>query len=72
VAFSAWLLSLRIVDPIRVAILFNIEPVVTITAAWIVLGERLGPIQLLGGLLVIAAIVAMTVLGARRGVGRTR
>jgi drug/metabolite transporter (DMT)-like permease len=72
VAFSAWLLSLRIVDPIRVAILFNIEPVLTITAAWIVLGERLGPIQLLGGLLVIAAIVAMTVLGARRGVGRTR
>ena len=66
VAFSAWLLSLRMVDPIRVAILFNFEPVVTITAAWIVLSERLGPLQLLGGALVIAAIVAMTVLGARR------
>jgi drug/metabolite transporter (DMT)-like permease len=66
VAFTAWLLSLRLVDPIRVAILFNIEPVVTITAAWIVLGERLGPLQLLGGILVIAAVVAMTVLGARR------
>jgi len=74
VAFTAWFLSLRLVDPIRVAILFNIEPVVTITAAWIVLGERLGPIQLLGGILVIAAIVAMTVLGARRtanGTGAT-
>jgi drug/metabolite transporter (DMT)-like permease len=66
VAFSAWLLSLRMVDPIRVAILFNVEPVVTITAAWIALGERLGPLQLLGGALVITAILAMTVLGARR------
>jgi drug/metabolite transporter (DMT)-like permease len=66
VAFSSWLLSLRLVDPIRVAVLFNIEPVVTITAAWLVLGERLEPIQLLGGALVIAAVVAMTVLGARR------
>ena len=66
VAFTAWFVSLRLVDPIRVAILFNIEPVVTIAAAWIMLGERLGPIQLLGGSLVIAAIVAMTVQDARR------
>jgi len=71
VAFTAWFLSLRLVDPIRVAILFNIEPVVTIMAAWIVLGERLGPLQLLGGILVIAAIVAMTVLGARRTANAT-
>lgn len=66
VAFSAWLLSLRFVDPIRVAILFNIEPVVTIIAAWLVLGERLGALQLLGGLLVIAAISGMTLFGGRR------
>jgi drug/metabolite transporter (DMT)-like permease len=66
VAFSAWLLSLRLVDPIRVAILFNIEPVVTITAAWFILDERLGPLQLLGGLLVIAAISGMTLFGGRR------
>lgn len=65
VAFSTWLLSLRMIEPIRVAILFNIEPVVTITAAWLVLGERLGPLQLLGGALVIAAIAGMTLLGAR-------
>lgn len=69
VAFSTWLLSLRLVDPIRVAILFNIEPVVTITAAWLVLGERLGPLQLLGGAIVIAAIVGMTALGPRRTAG---
>jgi drug/metabolite transporter (DMT)-like permease len=66
VAFTAWFVSLRLVDPIRVAILFNIEPVVTITAAWFVLGERLGPLQLLGGLLVIAAISGMTLFGGRR------
>jgi drug/metabolite transporter (DMT)-like permease len=71
VAYTAWFLSLRLVDPIRVAILFNIEPVVTITAAWIVLRERLGPIQLLGGVLVIAAVVAMTVLGAQRTASQT-
>ena len=65
VAFTSWLLGLRAVSPIRAAVMFNIEPVVTIAIAWLVLGERLGPVQLLGGGLVIAAIIAMTFTGSR-------
>lgn len=66
VALTAWFISLRLVGPIRVAILFNIEPIVTIAAAWIVLGERLDTRQLLGAGLVIAAVAAMTTFGASR------
>jgi drug/metabolite transporter (DMT)-like permease len=63
VAFTTWLLGLRIVNPIPAAVLSNIEPLVTIAAAWLILGERLGPLQLLGVALVIAAIIGMTLLG---------
>jgi drug/metabolite transporter (DMT)-like permease len=66
VAFTSWLLGLRIVNPIRAAVLSNIEPLVTIAAAWIVLGEHLAPLQLLGVALVIAAIIGMTLSGADR------
>jgi drug/metabolite transporter (DMT)-like permease len=66
VAFTAWFLSLRLVSPIRVAVMFNVEPIVSITAAWLVLDERLAPAQLFGGVLVIAAIVAIATRGAPR------
>jgi drug/metabolite transporter (DMT)-like permease len=39
-------------------------PVVAAGAAWVVLGEPLGPLQVLGGLLAMAAITA--VLRAQR------
>jgi drug/metabolite transporter (DMT)-like permease len=55
-----------LVSPIRVAILFNIEPLITIAAAWIVLGEELTPIQSIGAGLVVAAIVGMTSFSGRR------
>jgi drug/metabolite transporter (DMT)-like permease len=64
VAFTTWFLGLRVVAPIRAAVMFNIEPLISIAAAWLVLGEHLGPLQLLGVALVVAAIVAMTVGGA--------
>ena len=66
VAFTTWLFGLRIVSPIRSAVLSNIEPLVTIAFAWLVLGERLAPLQLLGVALVIAAIIGMTLSGADR------
>src|SRR5262249_7532213 len=53
-------------NPIPAAVLSNIEPLVTIAAAWLILGERLGPLQLLGVALVIAAIIGMTLLGTTR------
>jgi drug/metabolite transporter (DMT)-like permease len=66
VAFTAWFLSLRFIGPIRVAMMFNIEPLVSIAAAWLILDEPLAPVQLLGGALVIAAVVALTTIGTPR------
>jgi drug/metabolite transporter (DMT)-like permease len=37
------------------SIVSTLEPVVTVALAWIVLGETLSPIQLLGGALVLSA-----------------
>jgi drug/metabolite transporter (DMT)-like permease len=46
------------------AILSTVEPLVTVLLALIVLGERLGAIQLLGGALVLAAVVPATLTAA--------
>src|SRR5262249_52868613 len=62
VAFTTWLLGLRIVNPIPAAVLSNIEPLVIIAVAWLILGERLGPLQLLGVVFVIAAIIGMVLV----------
>ena len=43
----------------------NAEPVFTTIAAVLILGEVLGPLQIVGGLMVIGAIFAVTFLGAR-------
>jgi len=40
----------------RAAIFLNGIPVVTALGAWVVLGERLTPLQLAGGALVLAAV----------------
>jgi drug/metabolite transporter (DMT)-like permease len=41
----------------RVAMFMNSEPVLTVVLAVIILGETLTPVQFLGGLLVVGAIV---------------
>jgi len=50
--------------PTMAAILSTVEPLVTVLLALIVLGERLGAIQLLGGALVLAAVVPATLTAA--------
>src|SRR4051794_20854607 len=37
----------------------TVEPVITVALAWLVLGETLGPLQLAGGALVLAAVVLL-------------
>jgi len=68
VAFTAWFAGMRRLAPVHTAMLFNIEPVVSIAAAALVLGERLSAVQLVGVAAVLAAIAALP-LGdrARRG-----
>jgi drug/metabolite transporter (DMT)-like permease len=41
----------------------NAEPVFALVLAWAVLGQRIAPIQVAGGLLVVGAVIA---LGLRR------
>ena len=40
----------------RAAMYFNLEPVITLSIAVLLLGERLSPLQFLGGAMVIAAL----------------
>ena len=49
--------AIRHVGASRSAMFFNLEPVVTLAIAMLLLGERLSPIQLLGGTMVIAALL---------------
>jgi drug/metabolite transporter (DMT)-like permease len=57
------------VGPSTAAIASTIEPPLTVALAWVVLGERLGPLQLAGGTLVLSAVVLLQ-LRARRSVAR--
>jgi drug/metabolite transporter (DMT)-like permease len=61
--YICWFAALGLVKPVRLAALFNIEPLVTLGVAAAILGERLSPLQLLGAALVLAAVM---------GIARTR
>ena len=58
-AVGAFLMSLKLIGPSRASILSTLEPVVTVILAYVMLSERLGPVQLAGGVLVLAACVLL-------------
>lgn len=64
VAYVCWYQSLSRVRPVLFATLLNIEPLVTLVAAWLILGEMLSGLQLVGAGLVIASIASVTASGA--------
>jgi drug/metabolite transporter (DMT)-like permease len=51
--------GLRRVGPTTASILSTLEPVVTVALAFVVFGESLGPAQLVGGALVLSAVLAV-------------
>jgi len=59
VAISLFMAGLPRVGASRAALLSTVEPVVTVVLAAILLGERLSPIQAVGGLLVVLAVVVV-------------
>ena len=59
VAVSAFFAGLKRLGPSEAAILSTFEPVATVALAFVVLGERLAPAQLLGGALVLGAVVLL-------------
>lgn len=54
--------ALRRADPGRVGVAATGEPVVAAITAWIVLGQALSPVQLVGGALVVAGIATIQVV----------
>ena len=58
-AIALFFAGLRRVGPSAASILSTVEPVVTVALAVVVFGESLGPAQLAGGALVLAAVVAI-------------
>jgi drug/metabolite transporter (DMT)-like permease len=58
-AISMFFAGLDRVGPTTASILSTVEPVVTVLLAFAVFGETLAAVQLLGGALVIAAVLAL-------------
>ncbi len=54
--YAIWSTAIRRIGTARTAILANLNPVVALVAAWILLGERLDPWQTLGAALVILGV----------------
>jgi drug/metabolite transporter (DMT)-like permease len=68
-AISLFFAGLRRVGPTAASILSTVEPLVTVLLAAIVFGEVLGPLQLLGGALVLSAVPVLHARLRRRGPG---
>jgi drug/metabolite transporter (DMT)-like permease len=58
-AISAFFLGLTRVGPSTASIVSTLEPVVTVALAALIFSERLGPVQLAGGGLVLMAVVVL-------------
>lgn len=59
IALIAFFAGLPHVGPVRSSGLMNLEPVVSVAAALLVLGESLTPLQAVGALLILAALVPL-------------
>jgi drug/metabolite transporter (DMT)-like permease len=66
VAISAFMVGLNLVGPATAAIVSTIEPVVTVVLAMAFFAEHLGPVQVVGGVLVLAAVILLAAKVRRR------
>jgi drug/metabolite transporter (DMT)-like permease len=67
-AVSLFFAGLSRVGPTTASVLSTVEPVVTVVLAFIVFGELLGTLQLIGGALVIAAVLVLASYGPREAI----
>ena len=58
-AVSTFFAALALLGPTDTAVVSTVEPVVSIGVAALVLGERLGPVQVAGGAVVLAAVAVL-------------
>lgn len=61
----AYFLAMTYIGAMKSAMFTNIQPVVSITAAYLLFGETMTPVQLLGGILVLGGIWIMQFFGRR-------
>ncbi|MFC0601850.1 EamA family transporter [Streptomyces palmae] len=66
ISYSLWFRGIRALPPIDVTFLGLLSPVVATTLGWLVLDQGLTGLQMLGGLTVLAALVAAQTHGVRR------
>jgi drug/metabolite transporter (DMT)-like permease len=71
VGFLLQIASLARAAPVVIGLAFCAEPVVATLSSAAILGERLAPLQLVGGALVLAAIVGNVILDSRRPAPQT-
>ena len=69
VAISLFLAGLPRIGAARSSLLSTLEPVVTVLLAVVLLGDRFSAIQLVGGVLIIVAVVVVQVAGREAGRG---
>jgi drug/metabolite transporter (DMT)-like permease len=68
-AVSLFFAGLKRVGPTTASILSTVEPVVTVVLAFLVFGELLGSLQLVGGALVVAAVIVLGSYRPREAMG---
>jgi drug/metabolite transporter (DMT)-like permease len=69
-AITLFFAGLERIGPTRASTLSTLEPVVTVTLAAIVLGETIAPVQLVGGALILTAVIVLArAAGELRGAG---
>jgi drug/metabolite transporter (DMT)-like permease len=61
VAFSAYVWLLSVASPAAVSTYAYVNPIVAVLLGWWLAGERLSPLTLVAGVLIIGAVVLMTV-----------
>lgn len=67
VGILAMFTAIKHVGSVATAMLLNLEPLISILAAAIVLGERLTMLQFTGGIMVVTALILSTRASAKRG-----
>jgi drug/metabolite transporter (DMT)-like permease len=55
-SFRTQLRAQQVLSPTHTALVFTLEPVFAAVTSYLVLGEHLDPLQLLGGALILAAV----------------
>ncbi|MFM2152936.1 MAG: hypothetical protein RL199_1371 [Pseudomonadota bacterium] len=66
VASLCWSFGLAHLEPSRVAVYSNLQPLTTAVLSWLVTGEPMTPRLVAGGLLVVAGVVVATRIGRGR------